>query len=341
MKLSKARIVVTGAASVTGHEILAILASENVPRENVTALESSRRFGDEVSYGPDHVLKLHQADSYVFEKDQIILHAGDAREAAAMARKAGAAGAVLIDGSGTFALDPDVPLVVPEVNGAILKDRLPKSVIACPDTIGIFLALALNPLHIKAGVKRVVVSTYQSVSHWGREAQDELFNQTKAMFMTQQMKPEHLPKQIAFNCYPMMGLERDDGMTDTEWQAIAQLKKILDPSIRVAVNTVTVPAFVGDAMMVNVACENEVSAIKACMWMTGQKGLGVIETGEELPTHADIVGEDFTYVARMRDDFSVDNGLGFWLIGDNLRKGSALNMVQIAEHYLAVAPSGK
>lgn len=334
MKLSKARIVVTGAATILGRDVLNILAEQKIPAAQVTALEGSRST-NEVSYGLDDVLKIQSFDSYSFEKDQIVIHAGETRDAAGLARKATAAGGVFIDGTGTFSLDPDVPLIVPEVNGAELEQGLKKSIIASPNSISIFLALALNPLHIKAHVTRAVISTYQAVSHWGREGQDELFNQTKAMFMTQKVNPEALPKQIAFNCYPMTGLERDDGLTDIEWQAIAQTKKILDPKIKLAINTVTVPAFVGDGMMVNVECQDDVSPIKAGMWMTGQKGLGVIETGEDLPTHTDVSGEDFTYVARLRDDFSVENGLSFWLIGDNLRKGSALNIVQIAETYCA------
>ena len=270
-----------------------------------------------------------------FRAMRIVLHTGDATDAVKLAKKVTAAGGIFIDASGAFAFDPDVLLVVPEVNGALLGEKLRKNIIACPNSLSIFLSLALNPLHLKAKVTRAVVSTYQAVSHWGREAQDELFNQTKALFMTQDNKPEYLPKQIAFNCYPMVGSERDDDFTETEWQTIAQVKKIIDAKIKLAINTVTIPAFVGDGMMVNVECSDEVSPIKAAMWMTGQKGLGVVEEVADLPTHADIGGEDFTYVARLRGDFSVESGLSFWLIGDNLRKGSALNMVQIAEAYLS------
>lgn len=335
MKLSKARIVVTGATGVTGRDVLNILAEQQVPAEQITALESGRLGDQEVSFGEAGVLSVKSLDTHEFQSGDIIIHTGEGREAAALAKKASAAGAVLIDGSGTFAFDPDVPLVVPEINGALVGETLKKNVIASPDSIAILAGLALNPLHIKARLTRAVISTYQAVSHWGREAQDELFNQTKAMFMTASIKPEILPKQIAFNPYPMVGHERDDGLTETEWLATAQLKKILGSKIKFAVNTVTIPAFVGDGMMINAECSEEVSPIKASMWMTGQKGLGVIETGEELPTHADIAQEDFVYVARMRDDISVENGLAFWVIGDNLRKGSALNLVQIAEAYAA------
>jgi aspartate-semialdehyde dehydrogenase len=335
MKLSKARIVVTGVSSVTGRDVLNILAEKGVPAENVVALEGGRMGDKDVSFGENSILPVQSTETYAFTAGQIVIHVGEARDAASLAKKVAAVGGLLIDGTGTFSFDPDVPLIVPEVNGTLLAGALKKNVVASPNSIAILASLALNPIHLKAKLTRAVISTYQAVSHWGREAQDELFNQTKAMFMTATMAPEALPKQIAFNCYPMLGLERDDGLTETEWQAMAQLKKILDPKIKFAINTVTIPAFVGDGMMINVECADEISPIKASMWMTGQKGLGVIENGEDLPTHADISSEDFTYVARMRDDISVENGLAFWLIGDNLRKGSAMNLVQIAEEYAA------
>lgn len=333
MKLSKARIVVTGVSGVTGREVLNILAEQGVPPENVTALEGGRLGDKDVSFGDDAVLTVKPMAEHEFSSGEIIIHTGEARDAATLAKKVAAVGGLLIDGSGAFDFDPDVPLIVPEVNGALLAGPLKRNVVANPSSIAILASLALNPIHIKAKLTRAVISTYQAVSHWGREAQDELFNQTKAMFMTANFTPEVFPKQIAFNPYPMLGVERDDGLTETEWQAGAQLKKILGSKIKFAINTVTIPAFVGDGMMINVECEEEVSPIKASMWMTGQKGLGVIENGEALPTHADISSEDFTYVARMRDDISVENGLAFWLIGDNLRKGSAMNLVQIAEGY--------
>lgn len=333
MKLSKARIVVTGVSGVTGRDVLNILAEQGVPAENVTALENGRLGDKDVSFGENDVIQVKSMDTYEFKSAEIVIHTGEGRDAAALARKVAAVGGLLIDGSGTFSFDPDVPLIVPEVNGALLAGPLKKNVVASPNSIAILASLALNPLHLKAKLTRAVISTYQAVSHWGREAQDELFNQTKAMFMTSSIKPEALPRQIAFNCIPMQGFEREDGLTETEWQAMAQLKKILDPKIKFAVNTVTIAAFIGDGMMINVECTEEVSPIKASMWMTGQKGLGVIENGEDLPTHADISSEDFTYVARMRDDISVENGLAFWVIGDNLRKGSAMNLVQIAEGY--------
>ncbi len=335
MKLSAARILVTGATHQLGRDLLNALAESGADRKNVTALETGRSGDHEVSFGEEHVLPVKSSDDFDFSGAAVVLHGGAAREAAGMARKATAAGAVFVDGTGTFAFDPDVPLVVPEVNGAILEQPLKKNIVANPNSVSIFLALALNPIHAKANVQRVVASTYQAVSHWGREAQDELFNQTKAVFMAHKFQPEYLPKQIAFNPYPMVGQEREDGLSDVEFHAIGQLKKILDSKIKVAVNTVTVPAFVGDGMMVNVECAEEVTPIKAAMWMTAQKGLGVMEE-DDAPTHAEISGEEFVYVSRLREDISVENGISFWLIGDNLRKGSALNMVHIAEKVLEV-----
>lgn len=332
MKLASAKIVVTGALTVLGRDILNILSEMGADKRNVSALDYGRSTtGEEVSFGEDNILTIQSIENFDFAGAHIVCHAGEEREAATTAKIANAAKAVFIDGSGVFALDPDVPLVVPEVNGDLLQHPLKKNIIANPNSLGIFLSLALNPINKHAGVTRAVVSTYQSVSHWGREAQDELFTQTKHIFMAQgDLKSEYLPKQIAFNAYPMVGHERDNGLTDVESRTIAHVKKILDPKIKLAVNTVTIPAFIGDGMMVNAECRDEATPIKAAMWMTGQKGLGVIED-DNIATHSDISGEDFAYIARLREDVSVENGLAFWLIGDNLRKGSALNMVQIAE----------
>jgi aspartate-semialdehyde dehydrogenase len=329
MSLLKTRIAVTGASTVMGREILGLLAEAGVNVKNVAALKSGHQGGEDVAFGDDHGLDVQPLETYDFSFTQIVLHADEARTTAALSKKLAASGTWLIDGSGVFAFDPTVPVVVPEVNGEACAAAA-KQIIANPNSISIFLALALNPLHKNANVTRVVASTYQSVSHWGRQAQDELFSQTKAVFMTQDTKPEFLPKQIAFNCYPMVGTEREDGMSDVEFQTMGMVKKILDTKIRVAVNTVTVPCFVGDGMMVNVECSKEVSPISAALWMAGQTGLAVLEDSDNPPTHNDITGENLTFIARLRDDMSVDNGISFWLMGDNLRKGSAANMVDIA-----------
>lgn len=331
MTLSSARILVTGATSLLGRDVLLCLAERGIPKSKVKALETGRASGDSLSYGEEHILDIESSDTVDFAPGDIVLNAADARETAALAKRATAAGAFFIDGAHVYAFDPDVPVIVPEINGDAVH-KAAKKIVANPHGVAIFLALALGPVHTRAPITRVVASTYQAVSNWGRNAQDELFNQTKALFMTQETKPEYLPKQIAFNCYPMVGAEREDGHTDMEFQSMGQFKKILDPKIKIAINSVTVPCFVGDGMMVNVECADEVSAIKAAMWMTAQKGLGVMED-DDAPIHSEIAGEEFVYVARLRDDISVDNGFSFWLIGDNLRKGSALNMVQIAEKF--------
>ncbi len=329
MSLQKTRIAVTGASTVLGREVLNMLAEYGAKASHVTALDTTTHTGEQASFGEDGVVDIHSFDSYDFRNTDIVLHAGDARITAAVAKKLKDLPTLLIDGSGVFAFDPDVPLIVPEVNGALCH-TLKKRIIANPNSISIFLALALNPIHKHAPIKRVVASTYQSVSHWGRDAQDELFSQTKAIFMAQDVHHEHLPKQIAFNCYPMVGFERDDNMTDVEVNTMGMLKKIIDPKLKVAINTVTVPCFVGDGIMVNVECAEDISPIKASLWMSDQKGLAIVEDDTNLPSHSDITGEALTFVARMRDDISVENGLSFWLMGDNLRKGSAQNMVDIA-----------
>lgn len=331
MKLSSARIIVHGADSQLGREVLNMLAEQGADIKNIHASEAIK--GDQVSFGDDGVMMIVALDTLDLDETDIVIFTGEGREAAGLARKLSGKKTIMIDASGTFAMDPDVPLVVPEVNGDALKS-LKKNIVANPNSLAVFLSLALKPLHTNAKVKRAVVSTYQSVSHWGRAAQDELFSQTKAMFMAQAMKAEQLPKQIAFNCYPMLGHEREDGWTDVEFQTVGQVKKIVDTKIKMAVNTVTVPCFAGDAMMVNVECENDISPIQAAIWLAQQSGMGVMDGDDDIPTHADISGEGMSFAARLRDDISVENGISFWLIGDNQRKGSALNIVQIAEAVL-------
>lgn len=330
MSLLKTRIAVTGASDIMGREILNLLAEMGVSADNVTALKAGPHSGEDVSFGENKLLEVESLDSHDFSGTQIVLHVDEVRSTAALAKKLSGTGAWLVDGSGVFAFDPSVPVIVPEVNGEACTNA-PKKIVANPNSLSIFLALALNPLNKNAGVTRVVASTYQSVSHWGRSAQDELFSQTKAVFMAQDTNPEYLPKQIAFSCYPMVGNERDDGMTDVEFQTMGMLKKIFNTKLKVAINTVTVPCFVGDGLMVNVECRDEVTPIKAALWMTGQKALAVLEESDNPPTHSDITGEGLTFVARLREDISVENGVSFWLMGDNLRKGGALNMVDIAQ----------
>ena len=314
-------LAIVGATSLLGRDLLSALADQNWLGE-VVAFDAGRG-GDEVSYGEHKVLPVDPLDTADLAGVDIVIHAGDARDAASVAKKAKAASAWMIDTSGIYALDPSVPLIMSGVNDAILETLTgsDKKIIAVPFALAGALSLALNPLHQAAMLKTVIVSTYQSVSVHGRAAMDELFNQTKKIFMAMPMTAETLPKQLAFNCWPMVGEERDDGQTDVEFQTMVQLKKIFGKDVKVSVNTVIVSAFVGDGMMVNVDCANEITAIKAALTMTGQTGVGVIDTGETLPTHADVAGEDMVFVMRLRNDSSFDNGISFWALADNPRAG--------------------
>lgn len=332
---SSINIAIVGATSLLGRDLLTALADQSW-RGDVIALDAGRA-GDEVSYGEDRVLPVHSLESEDLAGVDIIIHAGEARDAAAVAKKAKAVGAWLIDTSGIYAMDPSVPLVMSGVNDSVL-DTLEgdKKIIAVPQPLAGALSLVLNPLHQSSMLKTVIVSTYQSVSVHGRAAQDELFNQTKKVFMALPVESETLPKQLAFNCWPMVGDEREDGVTDVEFQTIVQLKKIFGKDVKVSVNTVLVPSFVGDGMMVNVDCTGEVTAIKAALSMSGQVGVGVIDPGETMPTHADISGEDMVFVARLRNDTTFENGLAFWALADNPRAGLITPLLQLLHKVAAL-----
>jgi aspartate-semialdehyde dehydrogenase len=331
---SSANIAIVGATSLIGRDILNGLAEQNW-RGEILALGTGRYGGEEVTYGEERVLTVHPLESEDLSGFDIVIHAGDARDAAAAAKKAKEAGAWLVDMSGIYAMDPSVPLIVPSVNESILDDLDgAKKIIALPGPLAGALSLALNPIHKAAMLKQVIVSTYQSVSVHGRAAQDELFNQTKKMFMAMPMTAETLPKQLAFNCWPMVGDERDDGMTDVEFQTISQLKRIFGKDVKVSVNTVTVSAFTGDGMMVNIDCAQDMTAISAATLMMAQQGVGVIDHGENMPTHADVNGEDMVFVSRLRNDSAFDNGIAFWLLADNPRTGLTMPLLQLL-HKLA------
>ncbi|HEY1095920.1 MAG TPA: aspartate-semialdehyde dehydrogenase [Alphaproteobacteria bacterium] len=322
-------IAIVGATSLLGRDILTLLAEQQW-RGEILALDAGRYGGDEVSYGEDRVLAVHPMDAEDLTGIDIVIHAGDARDAAAAAKKAQAAGAWLIDTSGIYAMDPSVPLVMSGVNDNLLDDYDgAKKIIALPGALAGALSIALNPLHQHGMLKQIIVSTYQSVSVHGRAAQNELFNQTKKIFMAMPIAGEVLPKQLAFNAWPMVGDERDDGMTDVEFQTISQLKRIFGKDVKVSVNTVIVPAFTGDGMMVNIDCVNEMTAIKAALVMTAQPGLGVIDQGETMPTHADINGEDMVFIARLRNDSGFENGLSFWALADNPRAGLTIPLLRL------------
>ena len=326
------KVAVVGATGNVGREMLQTLDERNFPVSEVIALASSRSQGLEVSFG-DHDLKIQDLASFDFKGVDIVLSSPGAKVSAEFAPRAARAGAVVIDNTSHFRMDPDVPLIVPEVNPDAIVDFSKKNIIANPNCSTIQMVVALKPLHEAATVKRVVVSTYQSVSGAGKEAMDELFNQTKSIFVNSQLAPEHFTKQIAFNVIPQIDVFLDDNMTKEEWKMMVETKKILDPKIKVCANCVRVPVFIGHAMMVNVEFENELSAEDTKKLFTRAKGLTLIDVESDLlyVTPTEIQGEDDVYVSRVRDDATVENGINFWCVADNLRKGAALNAVQIAE----------
>ncbi len=326
---------VVGATGNVGREIMQILAERDVPASDVTAVASSRSVGMEVSYGEDDVLKVHDLADFDFEGTDIVLSSPGAKVSAEFSPKAAEAGAVVIDNTSHFRMDPDVPLVVPEVNAHALAEYRNKNIIANPNCSTIQMVVALAPLHQLATINRVVVSTYQSVSGSGKSAMEELFNQTRGVYMNE---PEHkfqenFTKPIAFNVIPHIDVFMDDGSTKEEWKMVAETKKIIDPAIKVTATCVRVPVFVGHAEAVNIEFENPVSAEEAREALRNSPGIAVVDhrADEGYVTPKECAGEDSVYVSRIREDFTVENGLSLWVVADNLRKGAALNAVQIAE----------
>ncbi len=325
-------VAVVGATGNVGREVLSILDERKFPVGEVHALASSRSVGKEVSFG-DNTLKVQDLATFDFKTVDLVLSSPGAKVSAEYSPKAGKAGAIVIDNTSHFRMDPDVPLVVPEVNPHALNGFGKKNIIANPNCSTIQMVVALKPLHDIAKIKRVVVSTYQSVSGSGKSAMDELFNQTRGVYMNEKPTPEEYPKQIAFNAIPQIDKFMDDNMTKEEWKMVVETKKILDTSIKVCANCVRVPVFIGHAEMVNVEFEKEISRAEAIKALKNAPGVSVIdlETEMEYVTPAEIQGEDDVFVSRIREDVSVENGLNFWCVADNLRKGAALNAVQIAE----------
>lgn len=326
------KVAVVGASGNVGREMLNILHERGFPVGEVVPLASSRSAGQEISFG-DQNLKIQDLQKFDFAGTDIVLSSAGAKVSADFAGRAAAAGAVIIDNTSHFRMDPDVPLVVPEVNPEAIAGYTKKNIIANPNCSTIQMVVALKPLHEVAPIKRVVVSTYQSVSGAGKEAMDELFNQTRGIFMNAQPTPEEFTKQIAFNVIPQIDVFMDDRATKEEWKMVVETKKILDPKIKVHANCVRVPVFIGHALMVNVEFDGDISVEEARQAMQKTKGLTVIdlETDMGYVTPAEIAGEDDVYVSRLRQDHTVDNGLNFWCTADNLRKGAALNAIQIAE----------
>lgn len=327
------KVAIVGATGNVGREAMNILHEREFPVDDLVALASSRSVGKEVSFG-DNDVKVQDLATYDFKGVDIVLSSPGAKVSAEYSPKAAKAGAVVVDNTSHWRMDPDVPLIVPEVNPDSIADHTKKNIIANPNCSTIQMVVALKPIHEAAKIKRVVVSTYQSVSGSGKSAMDELFNQTKGVFMNETPTPSNYPKQIAFNVIPQVDVFMDDRMTKEEWKMVVETKKILDPSIKVCANCVRVPVFIGHAEMVNVELENELSALEAIDIWRRFDGVSVVDLEHEdleYVTPAEIQGEDDVFVSRVREDITVENGLNFWCVSDNLRKGAALNTVQIAE----------
>ncbi|WP_373355484.1 aspartate-semialdehyde dehydrogenase [Pseudoroseicyclus sp. CXY001] len=327
------RIAVAGATGNVGREMLNILAEREFPADEVTALASRKSLNTEVSYG-DKTLKTKDLDTFDFTGYDIALFAIGSEATKQYAPKAAAAGCVVIDNSSLYRYDPDVPLIVPEVNPQAVHGYSKKNIIANPNCSTAQMVVALKPLHDRATIKRVVVSTYQSVSGAGKEGMDELWDQTKSIYNpTDSKPPKKFTKQIAFNVIPHIDVFMDSGETKEEWKMVAETKKIVDPKIKVTATCVRVPVFVGHSESINIETEDFLDEDEARDILRESPGIMVVDKREDggYVTPIECVGDFATYISRIRQDSTIDNGLNFWCVSDNLRKGAALNAVQIAE----------
>jgi len=326
------KVAVIGATGNVGREMLNILAEREFPADEVFAIASRRSQGLEVSFG-DGRLKCQDLEQFDFRGVDFALMSAGSAVAKEWAPKIGAQGCVVIDNSSCWRMDPDVPLIVPEVNADAVVGFSKKNIVANPNCSTAQLVVVLKPLHDRAKIKRVVVATYQSVSGAGKEAMDELWDQTKGIFMTNPSEPKAFTKQIAFNVIPHIDVFMEDGSTKEEWKMMAETKKILDPHIKLTATCVRVPVFVGHSEAVNVEFEEPITAAEARKILREAPGVLVVDKREPggYVTPVECVGDYATYVSRIREDQTLDNGLSFWIVSDNLRKGAALNTVQIAE----------
>ncbi len=327
------KVAVVGATGNVGHEMLNILAEREFPVTEIAALASRKSLGTEVSFG-DRTLKTQDLDTFDFKGWDIALFAIGSDATKIYAPKAAAAGCVVIDNSSLYRYDPDVPLIVPEVNADAVVGYTKKNIIANPNCSTAQMVVALKPLHDRAKIKRVVVSTYQSVSGTGKEAIDELWNQTKGMYVPgQEVAPSVYPKQIAFNVIPHIDVFLEDGQTKEEWKMVAETKKILDKSIKVTATCVRVPVFVGHSESINIEFEDFLDEAEARDILREAPGIMVVDKREAggYVTPIECVGDYATFISRIRQDSTIDNGINLWCVSDNLRKGAALNAVQIAE----------
>jgi len=328
------RVAVVGATGNVGREMLNILAERQFPVDEVAAVASARSTGDIIDFGDSgEELKIKNLEHFDFAGWDMALFAAGSEVSKTHAQRAAQAGCTVIDNSSLFRMDPDVPLIVPEVNAEAISGYRKKNIIANPNCSTAQLVVALKPLHDAAKIKRVVVATYQSVSGAGKEGMDELFEQSRNIFVGDANEPRKFTKQIAFNVIPHIDAFLDDGSTKEEWKMVVETKKILDPSIKLTATCVRVPVFVGHSEAVNIEFENEISADQARDILREAPGLMVVDKREDggYVTPIEAVGEYATYVSRIREDPTVENGLSLWVVSDNLRKGAALNAVQIAE----------
>ncbi len=327
------KVVVVGATGNVGHEMLNILAERGFPVDEIAVLASRKSLGTEVTFG-DKTLKTKDLDTFDFTGWDMSLWAVGSDATKKYAPKAAKAGCVVIDNSSLYRYDPDVPLIVPEVNPDAVHDYAKKNIIANPNCSTAQMVVALKPLHDRATIKRVVVSTYQSVSGAGKAGMDELWDQTKGMYVPGQEKdPDTFTKQIAFNVIPHIDVFMDDGSTKEEWKMVAETKKIVDKAIKVTATCVRVPVMVGHSEAVNIEFEDFLDEDEARDILRTAPGIMVIDKRENggYVTPVECVGDYATFISRIRQDSTIENGLNLWCVSDNLRKGAALNAVQIAE----------
>jgi aspartate-semialdehyde dehydrogenase len=331
------RVAVVGATGAVGREMLKTLVERRFPIKEVAAVASGRSTGQEISFGEKQILKVQNLDTFDFTGWDIGLFSPGASVSAIHAPRAAAQGCVVIDNTSQFRMDADIPLVVPEVNPHHLSQYTKRGIIANPNCSTIQMVVALKPLHDEFRIKRVVVSTYQSTSGAGKEGMDELFHHTKASFVNEHHPNQQFTKEIAFNCIPHIDKFMDDGSTKEEWKMVVETKKILDPNIAVHATCVRVPVFIGHGEAVNVEFENPVTAGQARAILREAPGIEIVDVREDggYATQLECAGEDAVFVSRIRKDPTVEHGLSFWCVSDNLRKGAALNAVQIAETLIA------
>src|SRR5687767_1909228 len=330
------KVAVVGATGNVGREMLNILEERQFPVDEIYALASRRSMGSEVSFG-DRTLKCQDLEQFDFRGIDFVLMSAGSAVSKEWSPRIGAQGPMVIDNSSCWRYDAEVPLVVPEVNAHALEEYMSRktrrNIIANPNCSTAQLVVVLKPLHDLAKIKRVVVSTYQSVSGAGKDGMDELWNQTKGVFVTDAPEPKKFTKQIAFNVIPHIDVFMEDGFTKEEWKMMAETKKILDPKIKLTATCVRVPVFVGHSEAVNIEFERPITAEEARETLREAPGCLVVDKAEDggYVTPYECAGEDATYISRIRDDQTVENGLSMWIVSDNLRKGAALNAVQIAE----------